>query len=400
MATTIMRAAELIGVTDELLAENNDLTIATNLAKEYGKSHQNMGGSDYSIGCERQGITLDEHDESKRRYTWLQFVQAVRLVTGERATLIAIQNNGITTLREIEVRIHAHLQAAYSSVLEVGRCLIEAKEKGLVPHGQWEAWVRTHAHMSERAAQKLMQAAREVAPGSRMESLPISKIQEILALPEPDRETMAQRALDEDMTVKQLREAIAGEKRRSEQLLAKYNRVNDARLKLSNALTQEQGRLKQVRGQYEDEKRATDEEHRREIGALRIQLDEAMAAPKGISPEAEAEIHRLEAELADAEAMAEYQAGQRQQAQQELMEMKSRSARSNAYRADDDITAEEVAASVRTFVSMVGYLPHSNKLAALDDADRQTVAGYVGMVAQWASEMTEALTYRPYVVEV
>ena len=79
--------------------------------------------------------------------------------------------NEITTLQNIERRISHHMQGAYSNILEVGRCLIEAKESGLVPHGQWEAWVNRVAGMSERSAQRLMQAAREVSPESAMAKL-------------------------------------------------------------------------------------------------------------------------------------------------------------------------------------------------------------------------------------
>ena len=59
---------------------------------------------------------------------------------------------------------------------------IEAKERELVPHGQWEAWVRQHTGMSERTAQRLMATAREVPEGSVLATLPISQVQAILAL--------------------------------------------------------------------------------------------------------------------------------------------------------------------------------------------------------------------------
>lgn len=39
-------------------------------------------------------------------------------------------------LENIEYRIAIHMQGAYENMLEVGRCLNEAKEAGLVPHGQ------------------------------------------------------------------------------------------------------------------------------------------------------------------------------------------------------------------------------------------------------------------------
>ena len=49
-----------------------------------------------------------------------------------------------TELRRIDVRISTHFQHAADELLGVGLCLIEAKERELVPHGQWEEWVRQH----------------------------------------------------------------------------------------------------------------------------------------------------------------------------------------------------------------------------------------------------------------
>lgn len=97
---------------------------------------------------------------------------------------------GMTALEGIEYRISIHMHGTYREILAVGRCLIEAKESGLVPHGQWEDWVRRNTGMGERQAQRLMQAARSVQAGSAMETLPISKIQVILSLPEPEREAI------------------------------------------------------------------------------------------------------------------------------------------------------------------------------------------------------------------
>ena len=131
-------------------------------------------------------------------------------------------------LENIEYRIATHMQGAYENMLEVGRCLNEAKEAGLVPHGQWETWVRKNTGMSERSAQKLMQAARSVLPGSAMAKLPISKIQAILALPEEAREPIAEKAVADDMSLRELQEAVKREKQRADQL-AEINEKTAAR---------------------------------------------------------------------------------------------------------------------------------------------------------------------------
>lgn len=129
-----------------------------------------------------------------------------------------------------------------------------------------------------------------------MESLPISKIQVILSLPEPEREAMAEQAASEDMSLRELQEEV----RRQKQLADEANE-RARRSEISRANTVEK---------------------------LRAELAAAQQAPAaGISPEAQAEIDRLKGELADAEAYAEQQAEQRQQAQREMLAMQTQAAR-------------------------------------------------------------------------
>lgn len=397
--TMITKAMELLGITDQLLAEKSNVDIAMNLSTSAGRHHRGMGGSEYDVQVDPKYVWLDKHQPTERKYTWLGFVEACRTVAQERSALQTAKTASLSALFDIEMRIHVHLQAAYTNVLEVGRCLIEAKESGLVPHGQWEAWVQRNAHMSERAAQNLMKAAREVVPGSRLEALPISKIQEILALPEPQREAMAERVQNEDLTVKQLREAIANERKRSDQMIEKYNNISSVSRRKDAEIDRLNQKVSETRQAYEDWKGAAEREHQREIGALKRQLEEAKAAPRGISPEAQSEIERLEAELRDAEALAERQAELRQQAQDALLEMRTQAARGDVP-VQDDLTAEAVITAVRTFIGCVGYLPHSTKLALLRPEDRQSVSSHVEMIAKWVEGTREALSAgEVYVIE-
>ena len=79
-------------------------------------------------------------------------------------------------LPAIEARIAGHMQGIAFNLLQVGRCLVIAKEANLVPHGKWEEWVRFHTGMSERRAQRLMQAVSIAPEGSHIAALPVSKI--------------------------------------------------------------------------------------------------------------------------------------------------------------------------------------------------------------------------------
>ena len=302
--------------------------------------------------------------------------------------------NEITSLQNIERRISYHIQGAYQNILEVGRCLIEAKDSGLVKHGEWEAWVQRTTGMSERNAQRLMQAAREVAPDSAMAKLPITKIQTILALPEPEREAIAEKAVAENMSLRKLQNEVDGLRKIK---LAAEREARQANQRADNAarsLERAMGEANRYRRdmeiiQCEKQTLETQLEGAREM--LREQIEVAKAAPAtGISAEAQAEIDRLTAALSDAEQMAEYQARERQRAQQELTDMKSKAARGDMSPVED-LTAESVAVAVKVFIGTVGYLPHSDRLTAMAYQDRQQVHAFARMVGKWASDVLEAL---------
>src|SRR5262249_15290960 len=61
------------------------------------------------------------------------------------------------TLADIEQELPDALHGETTSMLQVGRLFNEAKDR--VEHGQWEPWLRRHAAMSARTAQRRMKAA-------------------------------------------------------------------------------------------------------------------------------------------------------------------------------------------------------------------------------------------------
>lgn len=302
----------------------------------------------------------------------------------------------LVTLRVIEDRIATHMQGAYMNLLQVGRCLVQAKDEGLVSHGEWEAWVRRNTGMSARSAQRLMQAARNVQPGSTLERLPVSKIQALLALPEAEREPLAERAAAEDMSLRALQEAVKREKQRADQL-AEINEKTAARAAANSRDAEDAMReVESLRQQlHAADERARNAEFNRAqtIKALRDELDEArQSAASGISAEAQAEIDRLRAELADTEAYAEQQAEQRQQAQRDMLALQSMAARGELGMSDA-LTAFDLAAAVRQFIGAAGVLPHMGAtLSQASEAERQQVRLYVDMMDTWVHGARAALS--------
>jgi DNA repair exonuclease SbcCD ATPase subunit len=338
--------------------------------------------------------------------------------------------NSMTALANIERRINYHIQGAYANIVEVGRCLIEAKETGVVPHGQFEEWAERVTGLKKRNYQRLMQVAREVSPDSAMAKLPITKITAILSLPEPQREEVAERAVEENQSLRELQATIdamkeeldatrkqanrtaqerdnaiavldKAQKRRAEfehECNALRRQVQEAKEAPATGISAEaRKRIDQLRGELKAEQRKVEilYTETQTLGtqkdALREMLAEAREAQAtGISDEAQAEIDRLTAQLADAEKMAEYQAEQRQQAQRELMDLKTQAARGDVAPVED-LTAESVGLAVRTFITSVGYLPHSDKLTAMRYQDRQQVQAFARMIGKWAADVQNTL---------
>jgi len=314
-----------------------------------------------------------------------------------------------TELRRIEVRISTHFQHAADELLGVGLCLIEAKERELVPHGQWEEWVRQHTGMSERTAQRLMATAREVPEGSVLATLPISQVQAILALPEPEREAMAQQAKDDGLSVRKLQEAIEA-KQEADRRADSLQKAIDAR-DAHYSKTQEElaKRLKaaETRADAEAEDRLNADQRandrwRLTIKNLRDDLEEARkAAPdEGIAPEAQANIVLLEGKLDAAQrAMKEQEArlmeqsDKRQEAQNALISLRRQIARGDVTgEPTEGLTLEGLAEATRSFLGKVGTVPHMGRtLASLRRESRDGWEQYIDMVGAWVEGSREAM---------
>ena len=200
-------------------------------------------------------------------------------MNGNELTLTPAQR--AERLSALEARIEVNLCSAYEKIVEVGRCLLAAKEQKLVPHGQWEAWVTKTTGMNERQAQRWMQIAREVPEGSYLSRLEVGKMRMILALPEEQREPLARKTVEEDIDTKTLKAEIR---------------------RLKGEVEKAEGETRRVRefAQAED----------RRVKELEIKLHEALEKKNagGISPEAQAVIDKLNRQLEDAKVLAKVQA--------------------------------------------------------------------------------------------
>ncbi len=302
---------------------------------------------------------------------------------GELAPPAPMPAATITALNNIEYRIAHHMQSAYGEFLAIGRCLNEAKDSDLVPHGQWTEWVQRHTGFSERQAQRLMAAARHVDPDSRLAALPFSKLQAILTLPEPEREDMAQRVQSEGMSTQALQAEIKARKDAEAQAQVLSRQLDTARRDAQAYLTAKQNLEREERDLRDKlNYRAHD------IERLQKALEDAQnnaASSDGISPEAQAEIDRLQSEIAAQDAYLEQQAEKRQAAERELLQLQQQVARGEVSGAGGGaLTLEAFAEAARVFIGKAGPLPHmGQQLARMNLQDREAWQNYIDMVAGW-----------------
>ena len=110
--------------------------------------------------------------------------------------------------RDIEAITNDILEAKRrggEAILTIGRCLTEAKQS--LPHGEWLPWLNERVELSERTAQKFMKLAREWSNPNTLADLGASKALMLLALPESERERLAEDHNVIDMSARQLEQA-------------------------------------------------------------------------------------------------------------------------------------------------------------------------------------------------
>ena len=95
---------------------------------------------------------------------------------------------------------------AGASILEIGRRLIEAKAQ--LKHGEWIPFLRDKVDFSERTARDMMRLAKEYSNRQTFANFGAQKALQMLALPAEEREEFVSQNDVENMSVRQLKEAI------------------------------------------------------------------------------------------------------------------------------------------------------------------------------------------------
>lgn len=143
-----------------------------------------------------------------------------------------------------EIRILKHQTAI--NIIEIGSRLIKAKE--LVPHGEWGRWLEEQVDFTDRSAQRFMRAAREFSNTTAMSGLSPTKVFALLDVSIEERERFIQEPQQlptgetktvNEMTTRELQEAIKARKVAEKAAKEAEARAKEAEHKLLEAQNQE-----------------------------------------------------------------------------------------------------------------------------------------------------------------
>lgn len=278
-------------------------------------------------------------------------------------------------LDQLEKRIHDHRERFTVSLLEIGRCLNEAKDAGLVPHGCWQEWVAVNTGFNLRGAQRVMRAAREIPRASALTLLDFSKVSALLALPADERETFAQENDVEHMSVRQLEAAIREKKEAEERL----HRAEDERKKALQAAAEMNAQVK----------------------SLQSQLDEAVGTRHVVEREVVPEDYEL-LKRRDQEAAARIREAENFADEQEALVRDLRSqldeARAKGGQGNDVQNYISACATFYGEVCRYQQMEDAELRCGLTRADRAVMQKWANMICAWAYAMANKL--KPAAVEV
>ena len=163
--------------------------------------------------------------------------------------------------------------------MDIGDRLTEAKK--LVPHGEWEAYVRERCGLNPRTAQTYMQMAANRENAQTFADLPFSKALALLALPDGQAEAFAAEHNPEELSTRELKAQIKA----YQDKLTEAAEAGAAQQQQLLLATEENGALRQrldgIDADYKEQLSVVDQENDR----LREELEAERSKPAEISEE-------------------------------------------------------------------------------------------------------------------
>ena len=123
------------------------------------------------------------------------------------------------TLEQLTLEVKFYLGQTAQNIIEVGKRLTQAKE--MVPHGEWQDWLKDNFGLSQESARKFMKIADRFGKSNTSWNLNQSQMFELLALPADETKVFIEAKATagtpvENMTIKTLREEVQQWKSKAE----------------------------------------------------------------------------------------------------------------------------------------------------------------------------------------
>lgn len=284
------------------------------------------------------------------------------------------QKKEIAVLDNLAMQAKTYIQNARMNLLQLGRVLAEAKP--LVPHGEWENWVKTNTSMSKRAAEQYMQAYAEFGLNPQIAELGTTKTLKLLPLTEDEREKLLSENDVSSMSTRQLDEAIRKQKQEA----------------LKEARQEVQGELEKERtARIAAEQRAKAAESR--PPEVTKELSDKLRSHKEQMERLTRENSILKQEIRERDEELEEQQADYNRAQEELLNIKSQVAKGDAERVlTDQLTVDAFASAVRAFIGACARMPHmSATFSAMSQIDKNEYDELLRTVEAWAKDSRKAL---------
>ena len=280
------------------------------------------------------------------------------------------------------------------NMLNLGRVFIEAKEQ--VPHGNWGEWVSANAGMSVRTAQQLMQCYQRFGSNAHFARLDKSKMYKMLALPEGTEEKFAEEYDLENMTSREVEEAVKRVKAETDALInAQKNALEEERQARraaearAAALAERPAEIPPEVAQSLREKDDQIERMRQENIRIADQARDSVFARSTLQKD----LNRARGEIAENnEALAELQA-ENDRLQREILDYQSAAAKGDAERVPSDaLTADTFASAVRQFIGVCARMPHMGKtFAAMGNDEHRMYDELLRTMEGWTKDARRAL---------
>ena len=284
------------------------------------------------------------------------------------------QKKEIAVLDNLAMQAKTYIQNARMNLLQLGRVLAEAKP--LVPHGEWENWVKTNTSMSKRAAEQYMQAYAEFGLNPQIAELGTTKTLKLLPLTEDEREKLLSENDVSSMSTRQLDEAIRKQKQEA----------------LKEARQEVQGELEKERtARIAAEQRAKAAESRPPEATK--ELSDKLRSHKEQMERLTRENSILKQEIRERDEELEEQQADYNRAQEELLNIKSQVAKGDAERVPtDQLTVDAFASAVSAFIGACARMPHmSATFSAMSQIDKNEYDELLRTVEAWAKDSRKAL---------